>query len=105
MDAITVTIGDESFEARFQDALAPETCARFRSLLPWSERVIHARWSGEACWIPLGEFRLGVNYENATSHPRPGEFIFYPGGKSECEILLSYGSTAFSSRAGQLAGN
>jgi hypothetical protein len=105
MCRITVIIGDEPFEARFQDALAPDTCARFRGLLPWSERIVHARWSGEACWIPLADFRLGVGYENPTSHPRPGEFLFYPGGKSETEILLAYGSVRFGSKAGELAGN
>ena len=29
----------------------------------------------------------------------------YPGGFSETEILLAYGSTCFASRVGQLAGN
>lgn len=105
MNTITVMIGDEQFEARFQDELAPNTCARFRALLPWSQRIIHARWSGEACWIPLGDFDLGLKYENATSHPRPGEFIFYPGGTSETEILLAYGGVSFACKAGQLAGN
>lgn len=105
MDTITVMIGDERFEARLQDELAPNTCARFRTLLPWSETIIHVRWSGEGCWIPLGNLELGVDHENATSHPRPGEFIFYPGGKSETEILLAYGGVRFASKAGQLAGN
>jgi hypothetical protein len=105
MSEITVLIGNDRFEARFQDELAPETCARFRKLLPWSERIIHVRWSGEACWIPLGSMDLEVGYENATSHPRPGEFIFYPGGISETEILVAYGSVSFASKAGQLAGN
>lgn len=105
MNTITVTIGDERFEARLQDELAPNTCARFRALLPWSQRIIHARWSGEGCWIPLGDLELGVSYENATSHPRPGEFLFYPGGPSETEILMAYGGVSFASKAGPLAGN
>jgi hypothetical protein len=29
------------------------------------QKLIHARWSGEACWIPLGDFKLGVGPENA----------------------------------------
>lgn len=105
MQTIKVTIGEEVFEARLQDALAPNTCARFRALLPWSQRIIHVRWSGEGCWIPLGALDLNVGYENATGHPRPGEFIFYPGGKSETEILLAYGAVSFASKAGKLAGN
>src|SRR4029453_19304814 len=66
---------------------APKTCAAFRPLLPYRQKLIHARWSGEACWIPLGEFALGVGFENHTSHPAPGEVLWYPGGFSETELL------------------
>jgi Protein of unknown function (DUF3830) len=102
---IQITIGKDQFEARLQDELAPDSCARFRSLLPWKQRIIHVRWSGEACWIPLGTLDLKVGFENATSYPRPGEIILYPGGMSETEILIAYGSVRFASKAGQLAGN
>ena len=63
------------------------------------------RWSGEACWIPLGALDAGIGYENATSYPAPGQLLFYPAGVSETEILLSYGACRFASKAGQLAGN
>jgi hypothetical protein len=102
---MNVIIGSESFAARLQDDLAPNTCARFRSLLPWSQELIHVRWSGEGCWIPLGDLDLGLSYENATRRPVPGQFVLYPGGKSETEILLSYGDVSFGSKAGSLAGN
>lgn len=102
---MNVIIGGERFEARLQDELAPKTCARFRSLLPWSEKLIHVRWSGEGCWIPLGDLNLDLGYENATSHPAPGQFLLYPGGKSETEILIAYGAVHFCSKAGPLAGN
>jgi hypothetical protein len=105
MDRISVSIGGERFTARFQDDLAPATCAWFRSLLPWQEKMIHVRWSGEACWIPLGDLDPRLGFENATSHPRPGEIILYPGGISETEILIGYGGVSFASKAGQLAGN
>jgi hypothetical protein len=74
-------------------------------MLPFRERLIHVRWSGEACWIPLGGLDLGLGPENATSYPAPGEILLYPGGVSETEILLGYGATRFASKAGQLAGN
>jgi hypothetical protein len=102
---VGITAGPFAFVARFEGGAAPQTCAKFASMLPYRERLIHVRWSGEACWIPLGELDLGLGYENATSYPAPGQFILYPGGISETEILLAYGSVHFASKAGQLAGN
>jgi len=77
----------------------------FQTLLPYSERLIHVRWSGEGCWIPLGDTDMQVGFENATSFPAPGHFLLYPGGFSETEILLAYGGVRFASKMGQLAGN
>jgi hypothetical protein len=39
------------------------------------------------------------------SYPAPGQLLLYPGGLSETEILLAYGSVRFASKVGQLAGN
>ena len=105
MDKLRITAGPYKFGARFESAAAPRTCAKFRQLLPYRERIIHVRWSGEACWIPLGELDLGLGYENHTSFPAPGQIILYPGGISETEILLAYGGVRFASKVGQLAGN
>ena len=102
---IAITAGGFRFRARFEEALAPATCQAFRALLPYRERLIHVRWSGEACWIPLGETAFGVGYENATSYPAPGQILLHPGGVSETEILLGYGAARFASKVGQLAGN
>jgi hypothetical protein len=102
---VRITAGGHVFLARFEEEAAPLTCARFRELLPFRNRIIHVRWSGEACWIPLGDFDVGLGPENATSYPAPGEIILYPGGVSETEFLLAYGPTCFASKAGQLAGN
>ena len=105
MECIRIKVARFEFIARFESARAPKTCAKFRTMLPYSQRIIHVRWSGEACWIPLGQLDLGLAYENHTSYPTPGEIILYPGGISETEILLPYGSVHFASKVGQLAGN
>jgi Protein of unknown function (DUF3830) len=105
MSDLRIKAGPHTFAARLEREAAPLTCARFETLLPYSERLIHVRWSGEACWIPLGSLDLGLGYENATSFPAPGHILLYPGGISETEILLAYGSVRFASKVGQLAGN
>jgi len=94
-----------TFTARWERDAAPHTCAAFAALLPFDQRIIQARWSGESGWIPLGDFQAGVAFENATSYPAPGEILLYPGGFSETEILFPYGPTCFASKLGQLAGN
>ena len=102
---ITITSGSHRFEARLEEASAPRTVARFRALMPYRNRIVHVRWSGEACWIPLGAFPSELTHENATSYPAPGQILFYPGGYSETEILIAYGSCHFASKMGTLAGN
>ena len=105
MPLLQITAGPYTFKARLEEERAPKTCAAFTQLLPYAQKVIHVRWSGESTWIPLGEFEFGVGFENHTSHPAPGEILLYPGGVSETEILIAYGGTRFASKAGQLAGN
>jgi hypothetical protein len=104
MSRLAISVGDLRFEAAWVDA-APRTAEVIGTLLPLRSQLIHCRWSGEGCWIPFGESFLELDPENATSHPAPGEIIVYPGGISECEILVAYGSVDFSSKVGQLWGN
>ena len=105
MTTLRIKAGPYEFEAKLEEELAPKTCAKFKSMLPFTSKIIHVRWSGEGCWIPLGELDLGLSYENHTSFPAPGDIIVYPGGISETEILLAYGGVRFASKVGQLAGN
>ena len=102
---LRISAGGYELTARLEEADAPATVAAFRRLLPLESRIIHVRWSGEAGWIPFGDLDLGLEPENATSYPAPGEVLLYPGGVSETEILFPYGPTCFASKAGQLAGN
>jgi hypothetical protein len=94
------------FLARWEEENAPRTVAAFRRILPFEDRIIHCRWSGESNWIPWGDRELGVGGpENATSYPHPGEIALYPGGQSETELLFPYGYCNFASKAGQLGAN
>jgi hypothetical protein len=102
---VEIVSADFRFVAQFEEDAAPATVAAFRRLLPLDSKIIQARWSGQAAWIPFGELDVGVGPENATSYPSPGELLLYTGGISETELLFPYGPTCFASKAGQLAGN
>jgi uncharacterized protein DUF3830 len=105
MARLGIRLGPLAFTARWEERAAPNTCAAFRGLLPYRQRIIQARWSGEAGWIPLGDLDLGVGPENTTGEPAPGAILFYPGGLSETEILFAYGTVRFASKHGPLVGN
>ena len=105
MSDVRITAGAFEFRARWEREDAPKTCEAFERLLPFRNKIIHVRWSGESAWIPLGDMSTGLGFENHTSHPAPGEILLYPGGFSETEILIAFGSVRFASKMGQLAGN
>jgi hypothetical protein len=102
---LVITAGPFRFTGRLETAKAPLTCAAFLKLLPFNEKLLHVRWSGESTWVPLGSLDVGLPPENATVYPLPGEVLLYPGGVSETEVLIPYGRTQFGSKAGLLAGN
>lgn len=104
-DIILITTPSHRFLGVLASDKAPQTVAAFRSLLPYTQKLIHVRWSGEGMWIPLGSRNFGIPLENQTAHPAPGELLFYPGGVSETEIIWAYGGCAFASKMGMLAGN
>ena len=102
---LEIAVSDLRFLARLEEGRCPRTVAALRRLLPLESKLIQARWSGQAAWVPLGDLEVGVGFEDPTSYPGPGELLLYPGGVSEVEILFPYGQTCFASKAGQLAGN
>lgn len=105
MADLSIRVGDLHFSARWETAAAPATVEAIKRWLPIRSSLIHCRWSGESTWIPFGDARPGIDYENHTSHPAPGMLAIYPGGISECEIFFPYGATSCASKVGQLAAN
>jgi hypothetical protein len=101
---LRLEIGGIEFKARLLEE-APRTCEAILAALPIEGEVIQARWSGEAAWLPMDQWGIDVPLENHTSHPSRGDLLYYPGGVSEREMLITYGSALFSSRVGQLQGN
>ena len=102
---LVITVGPLGFRARLERETAPRTCEALLRRLPIEGKLLQARWSGEAAWLPLGDLDLGLEHENHNSYPAAGELLLYPGGLSETEILFPYGATSFASRVGPLAGN
>ena len=106
--AIRMTIGGEIFHAWLRYDLAPRSCDRLVSLLSYQGNRIHARWSGQSCWSPLGSvWPVGEPPapENAIACPSRGEILLYGGELSEPDLLIPYGLSRFASMAGPLAGN
>jgi hypothetical protein len=105
MANILLKIGGQGFKARLLESEAPETCRAFLARLPIEGKVIHARWSGESVWFPMDSVGIEAPAENQTCHPSRGDLLYYPGGVSEKELLIPYGSAIFSSKVGLLQGN
>ena len=102
---IQLTIGEYIFKAKLHTDKAPETCKLLMEKMPITGKAIQARWSGEAAWLQMDPYGVETPQENATSYPGHGQLLYYPGGVSEKEILIPYGSACFASKFGLLPGN
>jgi Protein of unknown function (DUF3830) len=101
---VLLTAGSYQFTGTVENKTAPLAAAWLLKQLPLEGALRHARWSGEAAWLPLsGVPQLAP--ENATAYPRPGQILLYAGIASEAELLIPYGACAFASKAGTLAGS
>lgn len=105
LESIRIRISDMQFTARLEWSLSPITCRNFSAILPLRAKLLQARWSGEAAWVPLAQLDLRVGRETAVSYPNAGDILFHPPDHSECEILIPYGESAFRSKDGDLVGN
>ena len=108
MSALRISIGGQLFAARLLRDLAPLSCRHLTQMLPLRGQAIHARWSGEAIWLPLGtNWPAGsiLEPESATGRPEQGEVLLFAGPRSEPELLIAYGTTRFACKAGPLEGN
>jgi len=105
MSDVEILIGEQRFTGRLELATAPRACALFAARLPYAAQLIHARWSGEACWMPTGDPESDLGQDATTAAPQPGQLLYYGGGAGEPEILVPYGVTRFACNAGALAGS
>lgn len=107
-DVLHIRIGTERFAARLRGDIAPRSCGRLMELLPYSGKLIHARWSGEALWAPLASAvaaDLVLPREHATTNPMPGQLLLYAGERSVPELYVPYGINRFACKDGSLEGN
>jgi hypothetical protein len=101
---VLLSVGSYRFPGIIEHGTAPLAAAWLVKQFPLRGGLQHARWSGEAAWLPLAGAPQLVP-ENATAHPRPGQILLYAGAASQAELLIPYGACAFASKAGTLAGS
>ena len=47
--------------------LQVKTLSVNRNQFPWAKKTMEVRRSGEAAWIPMGDYDLGIGRENVTA--------------------------------------
>lgn len=98
-----IRIATLEFTLRLEETTAPKTCDAFQKLLPFKTKIFNCRWSGEACWVPLGKWEAPLDIENQTSHPALEQILLYAAGPSNTELLVPYGACAFNRKMALLS--
>jgi hypothetical protein len=91
MSQLIVRAGELTFPARFEEQLAPKTCAAFRKAMPFESEAIHVRWSGGG--ISETEILLaygGVHFASKMGQLAGNHFVTLISG---LENLAAFGKT------------
>lgn len=109
MKHIKMTSNKFTFIARLEEEKSPKTCEWFLSMLPYTDRMIHVSWSGNACFIRLQDKAYSVPYESPIRIPSKGELILYPGNEPRLqmggELFMAWGQASIATANGNLSGN
>jgi hypothetical protein len=91
---IRVQVGGVTAEGQLYEERAPRTVAALWSRLPFKDRTIQVRWSGDA-WRTENNYELlpeGSPVENVAGRLEPGDIIYYPGYPSNnVKVGFAYG--------------
>lgn len=80
--------------AELLDDLSPKTTEALWQTLPIETTLIHAKWSGQACFLQPGAGALNAvtDLENPVCSIYPGYLVARPGGS---ELLIAYGPAEY----------
>lgn len=56
---LRIAVAGCELAARWEEDRSPRTVAFVRTMLPYESTLIQARWSGQAAWVPMGDFDVG----------------------------------------------
>jgi hypothetical protein len=87
-------IEDVSAVAELYDDLSPRMAESLWAALPLRLTLIHAKWSGFACFFQPGEgpWRAVTDIEYPVCAIYPGTLVARPGGS---EMLIAYGPSEY----------
>jgi hypothetical protein len=95
MNQLVIRAGDFTFEACFEDQLAPRPVPRSPRDAVRSQ-MVHVRGAARGS-LPLGDLDFGVGYENPPAIPRRVRSSL-SGRCQRDRILLAYGGVHFASK-------